>query len=137
MVRIELGNELDQMANVMAALADFSAGAGLDKAVSQAAELALDELLNNVITHAYLDTDQHTIVVEMCIAENALHIVVSDDGIPFNPFELKEPNLKTSLEERQVGGVGVLLVKKFMDDCSYQRLGDRNIVTLIKYLAAS
>ena len=137
MVRIELGNDLDEMANVMTALAEFSAGAGLDEEVAQAAELVLDELLNNIISHAYLDAGQHTIVVEMCVAENALQIVVSDDGIPFNPFTQNDPDLKSSLEEREVGGVGVFLVKKFMDECSYQRLENRNIVTLVKNLAAS
>ncbi len=137
MVRIELDNELEEMAKVMTALAEFSARAGLDKKVAQAAELVLDELLNNIISHAYLDTGQHTIVVEMCVAENALQLVVSDDGIPFNPFTQKDPDLKSSLEEREVGGVGVFLVKKFMDECSYQRLQKRNVVTLVKYLAAS
>ena len=128
---------MGEMAKVMTALAEFSVAAGLDKKVAQAAELALDELLNNVITHAYLDTAQHTIVVEMCVEKNALQITISDGGIPFNPFEQKEPDLKSSLEEREVGGVGLLLVKKFMDECSYQRLQNRNIVTLVKYLAAS
>ena len=137
MVRIEIGNDLEEMAKVMTALAEFSAGAGLDEEVAQAAELVLDELLNNVISHAYLDTDQHTIVVERSVAENALQIVVSDDGIPFNPFEQKDPDLKSSLEQREVGGMGVYLVKQFMDEYSYQRLEERNIVTLVKCLAAS
>ena len=137
MVRIELGNELEEMTKVMTALAEFSADVGLDKGVAQAAELVLDELLNNVINHAYLDAKHHTIVVDMSIAEQALQIIISDDGIPFNPFAHKDPDLKSSLEEREVGGVGLFLVKKFMDECSYERLEDRNIVTLVKYLAAS
>ncbi len=134
-MRVELNNELGEMANVMTALAEFSSGAGLEMEAAQAAELVLDELLNNIITHGYLDADQHKIVVELCVSKNVLQIIVSDDGIPFNPFEQEDPDLESSLNEREGGGMGVFLVKKFMDECSYQRLEQRNIVTLVKFLA--
>jgi len=73
--------------------------------------------------------------VELCVSKNVLQIIVSDDGIPFNPFEQEDPDLESSLNEREGGGMGVFLVKKFMDECSYQRLEQRNIVTLVKFLA--
>ena len=133
-MRIELGNRLDEMTNAKTALAEFADSAGLELGVAQAAELVLDELLNNVISYAYLDADQHKIAVEMCVEEDALQIVISDDGIPFNPFEQEDPDFKLPLEERELGGVGILLVKKFMDECSYQRLEEHNVVTLVKYL---
>ncbi len=126
-----------EMVSVITAFTEFSASAGLDREVAEAGELVLDELLNNIITHAYLDAEQHKIVVEMCVVKDAMQIVVSDDGIPFNPFEQEDPDLKSPLEQREVGGMGVYLVKQFMDEYSYQRLEERNIVTLVKYLAAS
>jgi anti-sigma regulatory factor (Ser/Thr protein kinase) len=133
-MRIELDNSLDEMANVMTAVEDFSDSAGLDMRTAQAAEMALDELLTNIISYGYLDSGQHKIAVEMCVEENALQIVVSDDGIPFNPFDQEEPDLDASIDERDLGGMGIHLVKKFMDEYSYQRLEERNVVTLLKYL---
>lgn len=133
-MRIELGNSLGEMAAVTTALEEFSDNENLPMSIAQAAELALDELLNNIISYGYLDSDQHKITVEMSVEGNALRIVVSDDGIPFNPFERKAPDLNLPIEERELGGLGIHLVKKFMDECSYQRLEDRNVVTLLKSL---
>jgi len=133
-VRIELGNSLGEMAAVITALEEFSDNENLTVGIAQAAELALDELLNNIISYGYVDSDQHKITVEMSVEENALRIVVSDDGIPFNPFEQKAPDLDLPIEERKLGGLGIHLVKKFMDECSYQRLEERNVVTLLKSL---
>jgi anti-sigma regulatory factor (Ser/Thr protein kinase) len=133
-MRIELANSLDEMANILMALEEFSDSAGLDLRTAQAAEMALDELLTNIISYGYLDSGKHKIVVEMCVEGDALQMVISDDGIPFNPFEQEEPDLDSSFDERKLGGVGIHLVKKFMDEYSYQRLGARNVVTLLKYL---
>jgi len=133
-MRIELGNSLGEMAAVITVLEEFSDNENLTVGIAQAAELALDELLNNIISYGYVDSDQHKITVEMSVEENALRIVVSDDGIPFNPFEQKAPDLDLPIEERKLGGLGIHLVKKFMDECSYQRLEERNVVTLLKSL---
>jgi sigma-B regulation protein RsbU (phosphoserine phosphatase) len=133
-MRIELANSLDEMANVIMALEEFSDSAGLDMRAAQAAEMALDELLTNIISYGYLDSGQHKITVDMCVEENALQIVVSDGGTPFNPFEQAEPDVGASIDERELGGLGIHLVKKFMDECSNQRLDERNVVTLRKYI---
>ena len=55
---------------------------------------------------------------------------VSDDGIPFNPFDQIGPDTTLSVEEREIGGLGVLLVKEMTTSQTYQRLRNRNIVTL-------
>jgi sigma-B regulation protein RsbU (phosphoserine phosphatase) len=133
-MRIELGSRLEEIANVMDALEEFSDSTGLDMGVAQAAELVLDELLTNIISYSFGDAVEHKITVEMSVKANALHIVISDDGICFNPFEQEDPDLESSIDERDVGGLGIHLVKKFMDEYSYQRLEDRNVVTLLKHI---
>jgi sigma-B regulation protein RsbU (phosphoserine phosphatase) len=133
-MRIELGSRLEEIANVMAALEEFSDSTGLDMGVAQAAELVLDELLTNIISYSFGDAVEHKITVEMSVKANALHIVISDDGICFNPFEQEDPDLESSIDERDVGGLGIHLVKKFMDEYSYQRLKGRNVVTLLKHI---
>jgi anti-sigma regulatory factor (Ser/Thr protein kinase) len=133
-MRIEFGNRLEEIATVMTALEEFTNSAGLNVGIVQAAELVLDELLTNTISYGFSDAVQHIITVEMLIKASALHIVVSDDGICFNPFEHKDPDLESSIDERDLGGLGIHLVKKFMDEYSYQRLDDRNVVTLLKHI---
>ena len=61
-------------------------------------------------------------------------ITISDDGIPFNPFQKASPDLKASLEDRDIGGLGIHLVRELMDSVSYKRGVGRNIVTLVKDL---
>ena len=61
-------------------------------------------------------------------------ITVADDGVPFNPFDRVGPDISLSLEERDIGGLGVLLVTQLMDHCSYQRRRDLNVVTLVMNL---
>ena len=136
-MRIELANKLSELPNVMGMLEKFSASEGLEKTVRQAAELSLDELLTNTISYGYSDSEQHEIQIDIGVHDNALKIVVQDDGVAFNPFDQEAPNLNLQIDERDLGGVGIYLVKEFMDDCAYERVGQRNVVTLLKTLGQS
>ena len=131
-MRIEIKNDLDQITLVMSALEEYADRTSLDMRVAQAAELALDELLNNNISYGFPDDGPHTITVELETQEGALQIQVIDDGVPFNPFEQAAPDLESSVEERDLGGVGIHLVKNFMDEYGYERVHSRNVVTLLK-----
>ncbi len=134
-MQIQLSNNLSELAGVMAALEDFCDGAGVDMGAAQAAELVLDEFLNNIISYGYLDSEDHRITVDLTIVERVLQIKISDNGIPFNPFEQAEPELESSIEEREIGGLGIHLVRNMMDDYSYVRLNECNVVTLSKRLS--
>jgi anti-sigma regulatory factor (Ser/Thr protein kinase) len=59
---------------------------------------------------------------------------VTDEGIPFNPFVGPDPDITLSVKERNIGGLGILIVKSFMDKFMYHRRSGFNQVTLIKYL---
>ncbi len=118
----------------MTALEEFADDVGLDPGAAMAAELVLDELLNNIISYGSQSREEQKIEVELCVEEDTLKIVISDSGIPFDPFTQEAPDLSLSVEDRELGGVGIHLVKKFMDEYSYQRLGERNVVTLLKSL---
>lgn len=133
-MRIELSNKLDELPNVVTALEAFSVDAHMDKAATQAAELALDELLTNIISYGYPDADRHKIFVELSVDRDTLKIVVSDDGIAFNLFEQQEPDQMSSIDQQKLGGFGIHLVKKFMDEYFYQRQDGCNVITLLKYL---
>lgn len=131
-MRIEIKNDLDQITLVMSALEEYADRTSLDIRTAQAAELALDELLNNSISYGFPDNGPHIITVELEKKEGALLIEISDDGVPFNPFEQAVPDLESSIEERELGGVGIHLVRNFMDEYGYERVHGRNVITLLK-----
>jgi anti-sigma regulatory factor (Ser/Thr protein kinase) len=65
-----------------------------------------------------------------------LIIEISDGGMPFNPFESLKADTTSSVEDREIGGLGRLLVKELMDDVSYQRLKEQNVVRLLMNMPA-
>ena len=92
--------------------------------------IILDELLNNTISYGFEDPSGHEIHVAIELNDDHVTLRVSDDGIPFNPFTHIDPDTSLSAEERDIGGLGVMLVKQLTDSHAYQRLSDTNVVTL-------
>ena len=94
-------------------------------------ELASEEALVNVIHHSYADLGG---VIEIGIKANPgrLEIRICDGGAPFNPLAKRTPQQHADLSERVTGGLGLLFIRKCMDEVSYERKSNRNILTLIK-----
>ena len=96
--------------------------------------LAAEEVLVNVISYAYPDRNgEVTVSTEQTAGRKGLHVEVSDAGIPFDPLAKPKPDLNVSVDERQIGGLGIFLVKELMDEVSYRRDNGRNILTFVKY----
>jgi len=93
--------------------------------------LALDELVTNVITHAYKDGPGEVAVI-VRLADGVLHAEGIDDGPPFDPLAQAAPDTSLSLEDREIGGLGLHLVRTMMDEVEYSREDDRNHVRLQK-----
>jgi phosphoserine phosphatase RsbU/P len=93
-----------------------------------------DELINNVISYGLSKDSEQSIQVGIALYGNRLVIEIEDGGIPFNPFMRADPNTEASLDEREIGGLGIHLVKELMDEVSYNRAHDKNRVTLVKQL---
>lgn len=99
--------------------------------------LVLDELITNIISYGYDTPDSYAIDINLACTGEGLVLEVTDDARPFNPLvDAAKPELHLPLEERsrQVGGMGVHLVKSLMDSATYQRVGDKNVLTLKKNL---
>jgi sigma-B regulation protein RsbU (phosphoserine phosphatase) len=131
---ISISNELGEIDRVNDTFNEFAEQCGIPMPVSLKVNMVFDELLNNVISYAYGDEEAHSIEVIMERSGERLSISISDDGQPFNPFTREDPDTTLSLEERDIGGLGIHLVKKVMDESTYQRRHNRNVVTLIKNL---
>ena len=112
----------------------FAEEHGFAAGIAQKVCIVFDDLLNNIISYGFSDDKEHQINIDVSVTSEQLVITVADDGVPFNPFDRVGPDTSLSLEERDIGGLGVLLVTELMDECSYQRRRDSNIVTLIMNL---
>lgn len=99
------------------------------------ANLCLDELITNTILHGLQGAQNRLIRVRMNISAQWLEIIIKDDAPQFDPFvQAPAPDLDQDLDERQVGGLGVHLVKTLMDDARTYYDGSGNLIVLLKTL---
>lgn len=134
---LDLGipNRLEEIDTVNRAFDEFAAERGLSERVRRSMKLVFDDLLNNVMSYAYEDEADHEIQVHVELSSDRLAVRISDDGRPFNPFGRTAPDTALTLEQREIGGLGIHLVQNLMDEASYTRRTDRNVVVLVKYLS--
>lgn len=90
--------------------------------------LCVDELITNIIAHAYTDKQEHAVLLDCKVIDNTIELELRDDGVPFDPTTQTRPDVKLSLENRDIGGLGIHLVMTLMDKVEYQREGDFNVL---------
>ena len=97
-------------------------------------DTAADEIYSNISYYAYPEGEAGDVVISVDVSDsgNETVIMFEDNGIAFNPLEKGEPDTSLSAEERATGGLGIFLVRKLMDDVTYERVNDRNILKLRK-----
>ena len=115
-------------------LSEWLESIGLPQPLTMPICLALEEAVSNVMLYAYPETASGQVLVEADKTNRQVVFTITDSGIPFDPTEQQDPDITLSAEERPVGGLGIFLVRKIMDDISYERKDDKNILTLIKNL---
>lgn len=95
-------------------------------------ELIIEELFLNICNYAY--EDEGDIIIQCLIEENPLRtiIIFIDDGIPFNPLEKEDSDLSLNADEREIGGLGLTIVRKNVDDLEYKYENNQNILTFTK-----
>jgi sigma-B regulation protein RsbU (phosphoserine phosphatase) len=99
--------------------------------------MALDDLLNNVVQYAFPnDSTEHHIEVEGEVRDEWVIFTITDDGIPFNPLTVAPPDLSLLLHEREIGGLGIHLVRSMFDEVSYHRNVGHNVLTVKKKVAS-
>jgi len=100
----------------------------------QAADLALEEHLTNISHYAFDDEAVHDLVVRLSIEEDCLQVEVEDDGKPFNPLAAPPVDTSVPLDQKPIGGLGLHLIRQFMDQCHYRRQGGKNLLRMRKRL---
>lgn len=97
--------------------------------------LALEEAVSNVIMYAYPGQSGCEIKLEVTSDAQMLMFVLTDSGMAFDPTQVPDANVNLSVEERPIGGLGIFLIRKIMDEVSYQRINGQNRLELKKVLA--
>ena len=96
--------------------------------------VAIDEIVCNIANYAYgKDGGEVTLRVNVTYDPHGVTLTFIDSGTPYDPLKKPDPDTSLSTEERQIGGLGIFLVKKTMDDMTYEFTGGQNILTLRKY----
>ena len=105
---------------------------GIGRPLSPKLQLALEEAVVNVMEYAYPAGSHGDVNIRVTFDGLLLRMIISDNGIPFDPTEVYAADTTLSAEERPVGGLGILLIRELMDIINYEREDGKNILTLTK-----
>lgn len=130
--RLVLRNDIKQIDRLTEFIDMIAQKTGIDPDLTLSINLALEEAVANVIQYAYPEGTEGEIKVDASARKDSIRFTISDTGQEFDPTATPEADISLGLEDRQIGGLGIHLVRKIMDRVSYKREDDKNILTLTK-----
>ena len=126
--------DLSELTTLSRQLQDFGRSTKLSEGSILKLNICLDELFTNIVYYGYGDNFDSPIIFILTLVGNELTVKIEDEGIPFNPLTVKNPEMVDDLNIIQIGGVGVYIVKELMDDICYRRYQGKNHLTLKKFI---
>lgn len=126
----ELKNDLSELERLCRTCEEIGQDINISDRTIFEMNLALDELFTNIISYGFNDHQEHTIKMSITVEGDQLQMRIEDDGVPFNPLASKTPEFQCGIEECKIGGLGIHLIRKLMDDVHYKRVADKNILVL-------
>lgn len=135
MREIKVPAEIGQLDRVNGFIAEELAARDCSPKVQMQIALAVEEIFVNIASYAYHPAVGEA-TVRCSVGGDPLHIEITflDGGTPYDPLQREDPDITLSAEERQIGGLGIFLVKKTMDDIRYEYKDGTNILTIRKML---
>ena len=134
---LQIKNTLAEISSANSAVTHWLRARRVPVAADYLANLAIEEHVTNCIKYGYDDAGEHLIEIDLELSDTELVIHITDDGHPFNPLELPEPDTSVPLEQRKPGGIGIHLLRKLSDRMEHERIGEKNRLTLCKNIAGS
>jgi len=129
---ITLINKISEVSRLAEIIELFSKSNKLAHSSIFEINLVLDEIVANIIMHGYVDANEHVIEITIFLNENIFIAEISDDGIEFDPLKSTKDDRAASLEEKGIGGLGIHIIKKYVDKVDYKRVGNKNILMIKK-----
>ena len=131
---ITLTNELESLAVLSQFIEEVCEANDFGSETAFDMNLALEEAVANVIKHAYPKGTKGDIHVQALADKRTLCLIVRDSGEPFDPTQVAEFNTDTLMDEQGMGGVGIHLMRNYMDYLNYERSNGQNVLTLVKII---
>lgn len=129
---IRIKNDLSELERVVQLFHQFSRKNKLPIKISNSIDLVLDEILNNIISYGYNDQKEHEIDIQLSISDGQLILQIEDDGREFNPLDISEADRESPMEEREIGGLGIHLIRNAMDEVYYIYKNKKNYLIMKK-----
>lgn len=127
-----LKNDIHEVSKLSSFMKSVTEKINLEASLSRQLRLAVEEAVVNVIDYAYPNEKNGEVEVCMMFNGQSLKIIITDSGVPFDPTAKEKADTTLSAEDRQIGGLGILLVRELMDSINYEREEGKNILTLTK-----
>ncbi|MDR1980637.1 MAG: ATP-binding protein [Tannerellaceae bacterium] len=131
---LHIKNDINQLTKVNEYLQQAVWELALSASARMSLKLAVEEAVVNAILYAYPGETEKDIFVRLEYNEEKITVVMTDYGRPFDLTASKDPDISLPLEERPIGGLGAFLVKQLMTEVSYRRVGNRNVLTMVKLI---
>lgn len=132
MKKISIVPALDKLPEATAFFEDMLSDAGVSMKIIAQVNVAVDEIFSNIAR--YSDATLATLGCKISESEGLITLRFSDNGRPYDPTETPDPDTTLSAEEREIGGLGIFMVKKTMNEVLYEYKDGLNILTLVKRL---
>ena len=133
-LEIVLPNRASEIPRAHEALDQFARRHALPPERFTRLHVALEEHLTNIVSYGYEPHQAGTIRIRFVLNSSTVTVEIEDDARPFDPVQAREVDVSVPLEDKPIGGLGVLLIRKSVDALNYQRVGDKNILTLTTHL---
>lgn len=125
-----MGNTLDSLPPLTTAVNRFLDQHTVPREAIFRVNLAIEEIVTNIIKYSYDDTDPHKISVHLALFPDTIRLRLQDDGHPFDPLQMPAPDIHVPLEERKIGGLGLHLVRATVSHIAYRRENGANILEM-------
>jgi anti-sigma regulatory factor (Ser/Thr protein kinase) len=132
---VQLIPNLSELERVISLLKDFCDRHRLPESDGFRIRLAVEEIITNSIKYSSLDSGDLTLDVHVFFHPRKVTVQIEDDGIPFNPLSMGEPDVDSELDKRKAGGLGIHFLRHLMDGVSYERREGKNILRMTKSIS--
>ncbi len=127
-------NEIEELGKVTEFVEQLGERRGFDAAFVMNLNIALEEAISNIILYAFPQSMKEEISIKCSEINDTLIFTISDRGVKFDPTEIAPADVTLSAGQREIGGLGIFLIRQIMDEVTYERIENRNILTIKKQI---
>jgi len=130
LVSLKITNQLSEVGRMSLWLDEAMRQHGVPEDLGFKLDLCANEAVTNIISYAFSENGKHEIMLQLSVDDSGATLVIMDDGVAFNLLEAPEHVQPATLEEAEIGGLGILLIRRLMHRCTYERQDGRNVLRL-------